>query len=64
MINFLQYLRSHECSCVTGSHQQAILSPQLFGKTKITYPDGFWESAVIRIAKVTRLQISMHDLKT
>lgn len=57
------YLRSHEGSRVTGGHQQAILSPELFGKTKITYPDAFWESTVISIANITGLQVSMHNLK-
>lgn len=63
MITDLLYLRSHERGCVTRGHQQTILSPELFGKTKITYPDAFWESTVIRVANVTGLQVSMHNLR-
>lgn len=57
------YLRSHERSCVTGSHQQTIFSSELFGKTKVAYPDAFWESTVICIADVAGFQVSMYNLE-
>lgn len=57
------YLGSHEGRSVTRGHQQAVVGSELFGETKVTYPDAFWEPAVIHVADIARLQVSMHDLE-
>lgn len=62
LLDFL-YLGSHEGRSVTRGHQQAVVGSELFGETKVTYPDAFWEPAVIHVADIARLQVSMHDLE-
>lgn len=35
------HLWCHEVCCITRSHEEAILSPQLLGKAKVTNADAF-----------------------
>lgn len=56
------HLRCHKVSRVARCHEQTIVCPQLFSKSKITDSEAIWWTWVVCVENVGRLQISMYNL--
>lgn len=57
------YLRGYEVSGIAGGHEQAVVSSQLLGETKVTDPDGLGVPQLIYIQDVTGLQVPVDHLE-
>lgn len=56
------HLRRHEVGCVARCHEEPVLSPQLFGKTKVTDAQALGIPGLVHIQDVAGLQVPVHNL--
>lgn len=52
----------YKVGSIAGRHEEAIVCPELLGKTEITDAQRFWISRLINIQNITWLQVPVHNL--
>ncbi len=56
------HLGCYKVGSIAGRHEEAIVCPELLGKTEITDAQRFWISRLINIKNITWLQVPVHNL--
>lgn len=57
------HLGCYKVGSIAGRHEEAIVCPELLGKTEITDAQRFWISRLINIQNITWLQVPVHNLR-